>query len=90
MSATDELDSLLEDTDVPADRPTEVLKVGDLPPPKPLRRTLERLESLDDRTVLIQKNDRAPQHLFPKLKDRGYEYETVSLNDEPVTIIWRP
>lgn len=68
------------DTDfetAPTHRPTETLDVQELGPPKPLSRTLERLAELDDETVLIQRNDRAPQHLYPRLSERGYVFETV-------------
>ena len=74
--------------DVPADAPTEQLDVRTLGPPKPLKNTLETLAELDEDTVLVQLNDRAPQHLYPKLGDRGYEYETVETEDEVVTAIW--
>jgi hypothetical protein len=41
--------------------------------------------------VLVQVNDRAPRHLYPKLDDRGYEYATVETGDGPVvTTIWQP
>ena len=75
---------------VPADAPRERLDVGNLGPPKPLKNTLERLAELDDDTVLVQLNDRAPQHLSPKLEDRGYEYETAEMEDGVVTAIWTP
>ncbi len=68
------------DTDfenVPTHRPTETLDVRELGPPKPLSRTLERLAELDDETVLVQHNDRVPQHLYPRLSERGYVFETV-------------
>ena len=71
--------------------------------PQPLTRTLERLAELDDETVLVQLNDRAPQHLYPKLADRGYQYDTQELpapledalepasgGDPVVTAIWKP
>ncbi|WP_058365192.1 DUF2249 domain-containing protein [Haloparvum sedimenti] len=85
----------------PTNRPTETLDVRELGPPKPLSRTLERLAELDDETVLIQRNDRVPQHLYPKLSDRGYVFETVEQADAGerdgrgksgevvVTAIWR-
>lgn len=38
-----------------------------------------------DNGVLVQYNDRVPQFLYPKLDDRGYEYET---DDAVVTAIW--
>lgn len=78
----------LERTDAPTDRPTETLDVARLGPPEPLRQTLETLAELDDETVLVQRNDRAPQHLYPKLEDRGYEYDTVETDDAVVTAIW--
>lgn len=84
----DALDSVLTDTEAPTDRPVERMDARDLPPPQPLRNTLERLVELDDSEVLIQLNDRAPQHLYPKLEDRGYRYETVE-GEPVVTVIWQ-
>jgi uncharacterized protein (DUF2249 family) len=81
--------SYLAATDAPTTRPTETMDVREAPPPEPLRRTLERLADLDDRTVLVQLNDRAPQHLYPKLDDRGYRYETVDTDDAVVTAVWK-
>ncbi|WP_200531524.1 DUF2249 domain-containing protein [Halorubrum sp. LN27] len=78
----------LERTDAPADRPVETLDVRELGPPEPLRRTLELLADLPDETVLVQRNDRAPQFLYPKLDDRGYAHETVKADDAVVTAIW--
>ncbi|WP_226482983.1 DUF2249 domain-containing protein [Natrinema amylolyticum] len=75
-------------TDAPNDRPRETLDVRSLGPPNPLQQTLERLVELPDETVLVQRNDRAPQFLYPKLEDRGYRYETTELEDEVVTVIW--
>jgi TusA-related sulfurtransferase len=75
-------------TDAPTDRPRETIDVRELPPPEPLRRTLERLTELGD-AVLVQRNDRAPQHLYPKLADRGYAYDTVETDGAVVTVIWR-
>ncbi len=84
-----ELDgSLLHRTDAPTDAPVETLDVRQLGPPKPLRKTLELLPELDDETVLVQYNDRAPQHLYPKLDDRGYSYETVTQTGVTTTVIW--
>lgn len=77
------------DSEVVPDRPDyETLDVRELPPPKPLQETLEAVVDLDER-VLIQINDRTPQHLFPKLEERGLEHE--SMGDDPVyTAIWVP
>jgi TusA-related sulfurtransferase len=76
------------ETDAPADWPREHIDARELPPPQPLQRTLERLAELDDETVLVQSNDRAPQHLYPKLEDRGYVYDTVEDEDVVRTVIW--
>jgi uncharacterized protein (DUF2249 family) len=84
----DDMVSILEETAAPIDRPRETLDARDLPPPQPLQNTLELLPDLDEDVVLVQYNDRAPQHLYPQLDDRGYEYETVE-GDPVVTVIWR-
>ena len=80
--------TVLERTDAPTERPVETLDVAELGPPEPLRRTLELLADLPDETVLVQRNDRAPQFLFPKLEDRGYAHDTVETDDGVVTAIW--
>ncbi|WP_415381311.1 DUF2249 domain-containing protein [Halosimplex sp. TS25] len=89
MSTGLNVDAVVEETGAPADAPRETLDVRSLGPPKPLANTLELLPDLDDETVLVQLNDRAPQHLYPKLDDRGYEYATVERDDVTVTTIWR-
>ena len=83
------VESALEETAAP-DGPRTRLDARDLPPPEPLAKTLERVEELDPDGVVVQLNDRAPQHLYPKLTDRGYEYETVETEDAVVTAIWKP
>lgn len=80
----------IERTAAPADRTVETLDLREAGPPEPLRRTLEFLADADDGTVLVQVNDRAPRHLYPTLDDRGYEYETVDLENAVVTTVWRP
>jgi uncharacterized protein (DUF2249 family) len=74
--------------EAPSDRPQHHLDARELPPPEPLRTTLERLAELDDETVLLQTNDRRPQHLYPQLEDRGYASETVEDGDTVLTAIW--
>ena len=82
--------AVAERTDAPTDGETVSLDVRNLGPPKPLRETLERVETLGDGDVLVQYNDRAPQHLFPRLEDRGYAYAAVESDatDAVVTAIW--
>ena len=62
---------------------------GALLPPYDSRETLERLAEIGGETVLLQSNDRAPQHLYPKLSERGYEYDTVETDDGVVTVVWK-
>jgi TusA-related sulfurtransferase len=80
---------VVAETAAPTDRSWETLDARELPPPQPLQNTLERLTDLDDDTLLVQLNDRAPQHLYPKLDDRGYAYETIEADAVVVTVIWR-
>lgn len=89
MPASTESDAVLERTDAPDGRPTRELDVRALGPPEPLVETLETLADLDDEVVLLQYNDRRPQHLLPKLDDRGYAYAHVETDDALVTAIWR-
>ncbi|ESP89838.1 hypothetical protein K933_02606 [Candidatus Halobonum tyrrellensis G22] len=79
---------LVAESAAPRDRPVERIDVGELPPPEPLRETLERLAELDDEAILVQTNDRAPQHLYPQLSDRGYEFETFERGESVTTVIW--
>lgn len=81
--------TVVQESDAPSGRPTKELDVRSLGPPKPLKQTLETLPELDD-AVLVQYNDRTPQHLYPKLEDRGYQYETVERAETTVTVIWTP
>lgn len=86
---TDVAERAVGRTGAPTDRPRQTLDVRELGPPKPLTETLETLVELDEQVVLVQVNDRAPQHLYPKLADRGYEFETVTDDGGVLTAIWR-
>jgi hypothetical protein len=81
--------SYLSRTDAPDNRPCETIDACELPPPEPLRNTLEQLTEIEDSVVLVQLNDRRPQHLYPKLDDRGYVYETLETDEGVVTVVWR-
>ena len=83
-----EIADVVAATDAPSERPVETIDARELPPPQPLQKTLELLVDLDTDTVLVQLNDRAPQHLFPRLTDRGYAYETVATEECVVTVVW--
>lgn len=79
----------LEATAAPGDRPIEPFDARELPPPEPLSGTMERLAELDDDTVFLQVNDRAPQLLYPKLEDRGWQYDTAEVEAGVVTAVWK-
>jgi hypothetical protein len=44
---------------------------------------------LDDDAVVVQLNDRVPQHPFPRLDDRGFAYDVIDDGDPVLTAIWR-
>lgn len=76
-------------SEAPAGRTRVELDVRNLGPPEPLRKTLEATADLDEDELLVQYNDREPQHLYPKLSDRGLTYDTVETDDATVTVIWQ-
>ena len=81
--------TILERAGAPTDRQHEHIDVRSLGPPEPLVNTLERLSALPDDVVLIQQNDRVPEFLFPKLEDRGYQFETMEREDDVLTVVWK-
>lgn len=83
------IDRWLNGLNAPNRAEIEFLDARDLPPPKPLSETLERVSELDEDAVFLQLNDREPQFLYPKLDDRGYAYETIAVDEGTVTAIWR-
>ncbi|WP_254862952.1 DUF2249 domain-containing protein [Halovivax gelatinilyticus] len=84
------IESIVERSEAPGDRPREELDVRTMGPPNPLAKTLELLPELAENTVLVQRNDRVPQFLLPKLDDRGYAYESFEREDDVITLIWKP
>ena len=86
MAATSDI--LGEVPDVPPASTVVELDVRDLPPPEPMTETLERLAAMDEDGVLLQRNDRAPEFLFPKLRERGFEFGTVEAEESVYTAIW--
>ena len=89
MPTTADWTAELADTPAPTDRDRTVIDVREMGPPDPMVETLETLPDLDSDVLLVQVNDRAPQHLYPKLDDRGYEYASVEVGDAVVTGIWK-
>ncbi|MFB6085846.1 MAG: DUF2249 domain-containing protein [Halodesulfurarchaeum sp.] len=83
-----DFEGLLEGDGVPAESDPTVVDVRDLPPPEPLQETLGTLEGMEEDGLLVQVNDRQPQHLFPMLEERGYEHESIG-DDPAYTAIWK-
>lgn len=73
---------------VPTDREVVIVDVRELPPPEPLTETMDALTDLGEDELVVQVNDRVPQHLFPRLEDRGIEYESVETDDGALTALW--
>lgn len=69
--ATRDPGRLVAQLDAPADRPVKRLDIREMGPPAPLKETLETLVELEEETLLLQVNGRAPKHLYPKLDGRG-------------------
>ncbi len=70
---------------------TEVwLDVRDMEPPEPLVRTLEALENLPAKSMLVQLNMRVPQFLLPILRERGFHFTIDEPQPDEVQVrIWR-
>lgn len=75
---------------VPESRATHTLDVRALAPPEPLTETMDAVADLGTDELLVQINDRVPQHLFPRLEDHGIEHETVEVDGAVLTALWRP
>jgi uncharacterized protein (DUF2249 family) len=54
----------------------DTLDVRGLPPPQPMLRVLERLDTLAPGAALTVLHDRRPMFLYPQLEDRGFTHET--------------
>lgn len=65
------------------------LDVRGLEPPRPMELTLDALDELPNRGVLVQLNDRVPQFLLPHLEECGFEYAIASDDRGTVVTIWR-
>ena len=52
------------------------LDVRGLPPPQPMLRVLERVDSLAPGASLTVIHDRRPMFLYPQLEDRGFTHAT--------------
>jgi len=64
-----------EVSDLPDDGDMVILDVRGLEPPEPMMRTLEALAALPPGKTLLQINQRVPQFLLPKIRERGFTYE---------------
>ncbi|MGN6564456.1 MAG: DUF2249 domain-containing protein [Thermomicrobiales bacterium] len=70
---------------------TITLDVSELPPPEPLVKILETLETLPPGTTLLVRHARRPIHLYPRLDALGCRHETRDLGPGRVELrITRP
>lgn len=74
---------------VPDAETTKTIDVRALAPPEPLTETMDAIADLAPGELLVQVNDRVPQHLFPRLDDHGIEYESVETEEAVLTALWR-
>jgi hypothetical protein len=67
-----------------------VLDVSALPPPEPLERTLESVDTLQPGEYLRMRHRREPWLLFPELDTRGFRYHMQSGTETAFEVfIWR-
>ena len=67
-----------------------VVDARGLEPPQPMQRILEALAGLPAGASLLAKTDRRPMLLYPKLDERGYQYDTREADGDGFeTRIWR-
>jgi uncharacterized protein (DUF2249 family) len=70
-------------------RPTAevTIDVSELVPPEPMIKILEALEALPSGGVLLVRHVRRPMHLYPRLDDLGYRYDTRELGPGRIEVL---
>ncbi len=71
------------------DEPTATLTidVSELVPPEPMIKILTALEELPDGASLLVHHVRRPMHLYPRLDELGYPYETRELGPNRIELL---
>lgn len=72
--------SIIKDSNLSEPSPGELitgkvieLDVRELPPPEPMMKILEKINEIDDNTILLVHHHREPFMLYPKLEERGFQ-----------------
>lgn len=63
------------------------LDVRELPPPEPMMKILEKLNEIDENTILLVHHHREPLMLYPKLEERGFQAITYKINPDYFKVI---
>lgn len=63
------------------------LDVRELSPPEPMVKILEKLNTMDERTILLVHHHREPLMLYPKLEERGFEAITNKIEENYFKIV---
>ncbi len=63
------------------------LDVRELEPPEPMMKILEKLNEIDDRTILLVHHHREPMMLYPKLEERGFEAITNKIEENYYKVV---
>ncbi len=72
------------------DRAVVTVDCRELLPPEPLIRVMQAVEKMLDSEAILMLHRQKPCALFPKLEERGLNYEVRELDDGSVQIqIWR-
>jgi tRNA 2-thiouridine synthesizing protein A len=66
------------------------LDLRGLEPPQPLVRSLEAAAELHPGEDLVLVTDRQPVHLLPLLVERGYDIDSLALEDHHETLVRKP
>lgn len=63
------------------------LDVRELPPPEPMMKILEKLNEIDENTILLVHHHREPLMLYPKLEERGFQATAYKINSDYFKVI---
>ena len=63
----------------------------ELEPPEPMVKVLEAVEKMGKEEAVLMLHRKRPTLLFPRLKEKGLEFELTEKEDESIELlIWRP
>ena len=63
----------------------------ELVPPEPMVQILEAIEKMGNDEAVLMLHRKKPNLLFPKLKEKGLDFELTEKNEDNIELlIWRP